>query len=87
MYRVDEVVAWTSVNRMQLNVSNTKEMPISFTRQATVVPSIFKNSEVAERITIAKLLGVIISSDLSWSEHEGVIIPSRAVREFISSVF
>ena len=70
-HRADEVVAWTNVNRMQLNVSKTKdsEMLISFTRQATVVPSILMNGEVVEGVTTAKLFAVIISSDLSWSEH------------------
>ena len=58
-HRADEVVAWTNVNRMQLKVSKTK-MLISFTRQTTVVPSVLMN---------ANLLGVIISSDHSWSEH------------------
>ena len=68
-HRADKVVAWTNVNRMQLNVSKTKEMRISFTRQPTVVPNILMDGEVVERVTTAKLLGVIISSDLSWSEH------------------
>ena len=63
-HEADEVVAWTNVNRMQLKVSNTK-MLISFTRQATVVPSILMNGEVVERVTTANLLDVIISSHLS----------------------
>ena len=72
-HKVDEVMAGTNVNRMQLNVSKTKEMLISFTRQATVVPNILMNREVMGRVITAKLLGVIISSDLSWSEHVNFI--------------
>ena len=68
-HRADDVVAWTNVNCTQLNVSKTKEMLTSFTRQATVVSSILMNGEVVERVTTAKLLGVIISSDLSRSGH------------------
>ena len=84
-HRADEMVAWTSVNRMQLNVSKTKEMLISFTRQATVAPSILMNGEVVERVTTAKLLGVIISSELSWSEHVDFIASKGSQRIYFLS--
>ena len=79
-HRADEVVAWTNVNRMQLNASKTKEMLISFTRQVTVVLSILMNGEVVKRVTTAKLLSVIISSNLSWSEHMDFITSKGSQR-------
>ena len=55
-------------------------MLISFTRQPTVVPNILMDGEVVERVTTAKLLGVIISSDLSWSEHVDFITSKGSKR-------
>ena len=55
-HRADEVVVWTNVNHMQLNVSKTKEMLISFTRQATVVPSLLMNGEVVWASSSSNLL-------------------------------
>ena len=57
-HRADEVVAWTNVNRMQLNVSKTEGDAYldPLPNRQTVVLSILMNSEVVDRVTTAKLL-------------------------------
>ena len=55
---------------MVVNESKTKEMLIYFgSSDRDLVPPILVNDLAIGRVTTFKLLGVIISSDLSWEEH------------------
>jgi hypothetical protein len=65
----DEVMSWSSDNRMQLNTDKTKEMVIYFGRKpAALAPITMQNSNI-ERVTTFKLLGVTINNQLTWQEH------------------
>ena len=63
---------------MQLNVDKTKEMIVSFSRKhpAADIPPLKIKGRVLERIGCAKVLGVMISSDLSWTAHVDYICPT-----------
>ena len=53
-------------------LSKTKEMVICFCKDRTYVeslPYIDINGTDIERVTQAKVIGVTISSDLSWNAH------------------
>ena len=63
---------------MQLNVDKTKEMIVSFSRKhsAADIPPLKIGSRELERISCAKVLGVMISNDLSWAAHVDYICPN-----------
>ena len=65
----DCVSQWSLDNRVQLNSEKCKELRISFTKKQSEVHPILVNGNQLEVVRSAKLLGVIITSDLSWNEH------------------
>ena len=54
-----DTASWSDRNGMQLTVDKTKEMIMSFSI----------DGKELERITRAKVLRVMVSSDLSWQAH------------------
>ena len=56
-------------NRVQQNSEKCKELRISFTKKLSEFHPILVNGNQLEAVRSAKLLGVIITSDLSWNEH------------------
>ena len=63
------VSQWSLDNRVQLNSEKCKELRISFTKKLSEFHPILVNGNQLEVVRSAKLLGVIITSDLSWNEH------------------
>ena len=72
----DLVEQWSCNNDMRINTTKTKEMVICFGRDRTLdsLPFIYMNGNYIERVSQAKVLGVIISSDLSRNAHVDKII-------------
>ena len=66
---VDCVAQWSLDNRVQLNSEKCKELRISFTKKQSEFHPILVNGNQLEVVRSAKLLGVIITSDLSWNDH------------------
>ena len=60
---------WSGFNRVQLNSEKSKELRISLTKKQSEFHPILVNSKQLEVVRNAKLLGVIITSDISWNEH------------------
>ena len=59
-------------NDMNINSNKTQEMLICFcksTSHASNLPNIVVNKKPVDRFTQTKLLGVMISSDLTWNVH------------------
>jgi len=58
-------------NGMHINENKTKQMLIHFGTKTDIhsVPSITANGKTIERVFYFKLLGVVISSELSWHPH------------------
>ena len=54
---------------MKLNESKTKEMLIAFKQNLALVPPLVINSNTVERVHTFKMLGVLLSDDLSWKAH------------------
>jgi len=75
----DYLVYWTNVNGMLINTSKTKEMVIYFGKQWCLddIPPLCRN---IERVVTFKLLGVVISSDLTWDAHVSYILSKCAKR-------
>ena len=73
----DLVEQWSCNTDMRINTTKTKEMAIRIRRDRTFVdylPYIYMNGNYIERLSQAKVLGVIISSDLSCNTHVDEII-------------
>ncbi len=54
---------------MKINTDKSKTMEIAFSRKNHDVPPIRLDGEILESVRSFKLLGVLISSDLSWDAH------------------
>ena len=63
----DCVSQWSLDNKVQLNSEKCKELRISFTKKQSEFHPILVNGNQLEVVRSAKLLGVIITSDLSWN--------------------
>ena len=65
----DRVVRWSLENRVQLNTDKCQEMPISFTKSQQEFEPILINGDALEVVDSVKLLGLNISSDLTWNAN------------------
>ena len=76
------------MRNMRLNEKKCKDMVVNFWKyQPTVITPIQLNGIVIDRVSSYKLLGAIISNDLSWHEHcdsihkkatKRLLVPSRS---------
>jgi len=79
----NHLVDWTTHNHMIVNECKTKEMLIHFgSVDNNLVPSISINAIPIERVTTFKLLGVMISADLSWEAHVNYMLSKVAKRMY-----
>ena len=65
---------------MKLNSDKCKELRISFARNQTEFSQVIVNGKGLEVVQHAKLLGVTISSDLSWNEHISNVVKKTSKR-------
>ena len=84
----DETDAWSVRNGMQLNVDKTKELIVSFSRKhpPNDIPPVTIADKELERINCPKVLGLCISSDLSWRSHVDYICPNASRRLYFLSM-
>jgi hypothetical protein len=54
---------------MQLNCEKTKEMLVHFGKKPCTIPPVTIDDKEIERVTQAKLLGVVLSNTLDWEAH------------------
>lgn len=65
----DRVIQWSPENRVQLNNEKCKEMRISFSKFQQEFEPILINGDALEVVENVKLLGLNISSNLTWNTH------------------
>jgi hypothetical protein len=81
----DHLSLWCKENGMILNIQKTKEMLIHFGKKLSKesIPQLLIHSKPIERVDTFKLLGVIISSDLSWGPHISYLLGKISKRYYI----
>ena len=69
---LDKIHMWFSANRLSLNVAKTNCMFYG-KRKLTVDISTKLNKEVINRVSVTKLLGVMIDYKLTWKHLIGLV--------------
>ena len=67
----DYLVSWAHNNEMMTSINKTKDLIICFNKKVSAedIPPLCINGNNIERVNTFKLLGVFVSSDLSWDYH------------------
>ena len=67
---IDALSNWATQNAMTFNATKCKRMTISRKRNRhTPAPPLSLNGSTLEDVPMFKYLGILITSDLSWSQH------------------
>ena len=66
---IDKISSWVDHNNLSLNPAKCKTMLLSRKRNLSHPPQLLLNKAPLEQVEAFKYLGVLISSDLSWSTH------------------
>ena len=66
---IDCISDWVSCNNLTLNPNKCKTMIISRKRNSVSPPHLILNGTPLEQVNTFKYLGVLLSSELSWSAH------------------
>ncbi len=70
-----KLAAWCSENNLALNTKKTKEIIVNFRRLSTdLAPPLYINGECVERVHTFRFLGILISSNISWTDNTKAII-------------
>ena len=70
---IEEVEQWASSNYLKLNATKCKYMIISRKPGVTYTFTFYLNGVPLERVEIFKYLGVLLRSNLSWSDHIAMV--------------
>ncbi len=82
----DVAAQWSRDNDMKINASKTHKLLIDFSKHQACVDglsNITMDNQVIERTDSAKILGVTISSDLTWNTHVDNIVNKASKRLYM----
>ena len=85
-HSVDTAAEGTLNNDMKINSDKSKEMLITFLQDPefrSTVPRLIIDGNEIDTVQYAKLLGVTISSDLTWNKHVENIVAKAGKRVYI----
>ena len=69
-HQLADLLAFADRNKMKINLKKTKILPFNVSKKFDFLPQLhFPGSEPLEVIYETRLLGVILSSNLSWTPH------------------
>ena len=72
--QLQNIQAYADTNKMKLNIDKTKLMLFNTCKNKDFIPNFELGSIKLDLVEKAKLLGVIVSSDLSWEENTAYIV-------------
>jgi len=80
----EHLVRWTQINGMKINTNKTKELIICFSKKVSIedIPHLSIHGYNIDRVTTFKLLGIVISADLTWDSHVTYILQKVAERMY-----
>ena len=79
----DAAYLWTIQNGLNINKRKTKELVIDFSKTRTNFPTIRIDRTDTQRVTEAKILGITITSNLTWDVHVDEITRKAGKRLFL----
>ena len=71
---IEEIKNWTTNKKMKLNQNKTKVMLFNFTKNYQFKTRLKLNDENIEIVNKSKLLGTIITDNLTWDENTDYLI-------------
>ena len=80
---MNEVLDWSHQNEMQLNCQKTKEMLVYMGNKTCEIPPVVVDNCTIERVDSCKLLGITLSSDLTWGKHVEQICKKASQRIYM----
>ena len=80
-----ELYDWSILNGLTINTDKTKEMLIHFGkgRSLTTLSCLMIDGKPIDRVENFKVLGIIVSSDLTWNAHVAYIVSKACRRLYI----
>ena len=76
----NHIKQWSEENRLKLHTDKCKELRISFSKDPVVLDEVIRNGKEVEIVESAKLLGVIISNNLTWHAHIKEVVKKASKR-------
>ena len=81
---LDWISDWTEKQKMLINTKKTKTMVFNFTKNYQFTPRLYVQGDPIEVIEKTRLLGTIITSDLSWEQNTNhIVIKANSRMELI----
>ena len=83
---VDIACQWSVENDMKINANKTQELLICFCKDSTHaanLPNIVVDDKPVARVNQAKILGIVLSSDLTWNAHVDYIVSKACKRLYM----
>ena len=80
---VDKLKEYAEDNKMVINEAKTKIMVFNQARKVDILPKVRLNDDLIEVVDEAKLLGIMITNDLTWHKNTQYIIGRSYQRMWI----
>ena len=77
---LDQINAWTKEQKMKINAKKSSVMIFNYTRDYQFATRLSWNNESLEIASHKKLLGTIISNDLSWDLNTAALVKKANLR-------
>ena len=71
---LNQISEWTQKSEMKLNPDKTKYMIFNLCRSAQFQTRLHMNNSMIEQVNQTRLLGVLISDDLTWHSNTACIV-------------